>query len=209
MQARQLAEDAREATRRGHFGRALASWAELLDSYPFDAPLVKEAESSRASLVQAGLEQVALVHKELERARFFLLPDLYRACREDALMLVEGYAGSEVLQEAQALLNAVDAEIEKVDAHGHGDQIDEECPVCFFACHVPNPQWGPRASANTLRHVCGIVQCHHYPLSPARNWGMVTHWLKVISAFSGLAVQLIPSWNADKISDTSSVEVRQ
>lgn len=96
-----LARRAAEAEKQGDSGSALATWTELLDRFPFEKGLVAQASAARARLVQDGMAEVERVQKELERARFFLLPELFEKTRARALELARQYAGSDVESEAR------------------------------------------------------------------------------------------------------------
>ena len=115
-QAGLLADRARSEERSGDAGRALASWSELLNTYPFEAQLVAEAETSRARLLQQGLSRLGEVRAEVERAGFFGLADLFRQCQDGARELADGYAGSEVETEALALIADIEGRITSLEA---------------------------------------------------------------------------------------------
>jgi len=104
-QAATLADRARDAERAKDLGGALAAWTELLDHYPFEQQLVQQASESRARLIQAGLAEVDLLQRDMERARFFRLPELFRKGEERAQELVRQYRGSEVEAEAAKLVD--------------------------------------------------------------------------------------------------------
>lgn len=106
-----LAQKARNAERQKELGLSLKLWSELLDSFPYEANLVQEAETARSRLLQVGLSEVRQVRVEVERARFFRLVDLYRECRDDARSVAARYAGSEVEAEAVALVDEAEAEL--------------------------------------------------------------------------------------------------
>ncbi|MBK7641759.1 MAG: FHA domain-containing protein [Planctomycetes bacterium] len=99
-EAGNVAHDARAAERKGDLGECLRLWKSLLDDYPFEELLVKEAEEARSRLVQQGLSELRLVRADIERAKFFRLPELYQRCRDRALAIGTRYAGSEVDGEA-------------------------------------------------------------------------------------------------------------
>ncbi|MFT5289296.1 MAG: hypothetical protein ACI8QS_001785 [Planctomycetota bacterium] len=101
--ARQLEGDAERAEREGRPGDALSLWQRLLDEVPFEAPLATRAETERARLIQAGLESVEELRRDIERARFFGLADLFRQGHARAQKLERSFAGSEVAQEAAAV----------------------------------------------------------------------------------------------------------
>ena len=111
VHAGDLAYAARGAEREGQLGDCLSSWAELLERYPYQEALVVEAEGVRGRLVQAGMLELQEVRAEIERASFFRLVELYRACRSQAAAVGERYKGSEVQAEADALVEAVEAEL--------------------------------------------------------------------------------------------------
>lgn len=99
--AAELADRAADLERKQDLGAALATWTELLDRFPFERKLVTRATEARARLIQDGLGQVDELRREMERARFFLLPELFRKGQERALELARQYRGSEVEAEAQ------------------------------------------------------------------------------------------------------------
>ena len=101
MGAATLADRARQAERDRELGPALAAWGELLDKFPFERKLVSEASEARARLIQNGLGQVDELRREMERARFFKLPELFRKGGERARSIAAQYRGSEVEREAE------------------------------------------------------------------------------------------------------------
>jgi hypothetical protein len=111
-----LAFAARNAEKKGDLGECLAKWSELLNGVPFDEALVAEADAKRASLVQQGLEELRAVRTEVDRAKFFRLPDLDRRCRDRALAVGAKYKGSEVDAEAQRIAAAIDEDLVGLDA---------------------------------------------------------------------------------------------
>ncbi len=123
-EAAALASTARSAAQRGDPGASLAAWSELLDRYPFEAQLVEEAGEARGRILADGLNEVAAVREEVERARFFKLADLFRLCRERALAVGASYAGSEVETEAKALAAEIDAELADFDAERRAARAD-------------------------------------------------------------------------------------
>jgi len=110
-EAGNVAHDARAAERKGDLGDCLGQWRRLLDDFPFEEQLVKEAEEARARLVQQGLGELRSVRDDIERARFFRLPELYKRCRDRALATGEHYAGSEVDLEARKLAASLDDDL--------------------------------------------------------------------------------------------------
>lgn len=100
-EAATLADRAVDAERSKNLGQALAAWTELLDRFPFEAKLVAQATEARARLIQGGLNQVDELRREMERARFFLLPELFRKGAARAQALALQYQGSEVEVEAK------------------------------------------------------------------------------------------------------------
>jgi hypothetical protein len=103
-QAATLADRAEESERTRDLGAALAAWNELLDRFPFERKLVTQASEARARLIQTGLNEVDLLRREMERARFFLLPELFLQGEGRARELVRQYQGSEVEAEAQKVV---------------------------------------------------------------------------------------------------------
>jgi len=118
-----LADRAAELERKQDLGGALATWTELLDKFPFEQKLVARATETRARLVQDGLGQVDALRHEMERARFFLLPELFRKGRARALELAERYKGSEVEPEARKTAESCAAALTELSAGGRsGDE---------------------------------------------------------------------------------------
>jgi hypothetical protein len=100
-EAATLADRAADAERTKNLGQALAAWTELLDRFPFERKLVAHASETRARLIRDGLSQVEELRREMERARFFLLPELFHKGQARALALASQYQGSEVEVEAK------------------------------------------------------------------------------------------------------------
>ena len=114
--ARELAVHARDKEKRQEYGAVLDAWSTLLDEVPFDAELVTRAEEARARLVQQGMERVEEIRREVERARFFALPELYRQCRARAVAVGGNYGSSGVAVEASALVGEIDGELATLEA---------------------------------------------------------------------------------------------
>ncbi len=113
--AQTLAVRAREAERDGRLGEATRSWRTIIDAYPFEEELVREAAGARAALVQAVLEELALVREDVDRAGFFGLPERFRSARAAARAIADRYAESEVADEALALVGAIDERLTDLD----------------------------------------------------------------------------------------------
>lgn len=96
-----LADRATDAERAHDLGKALSLWSELLDAYPFERRLILQASEARARLIQAGLNRVDELRREMERARFFLLPELFAQGKTRAEEIETQYRGSEVEGEAR------------------------------------------------------------------------------------------------------------
>lgn len=107
---------AEEAEGDGDLGGALMRWQELLNEVPFDAPAVAKAQAARARLLQAGFMETNGLVAEIERARFFRLVDLYRQCRQMAEGISARYAGSEVADNATALVSGIDKDLQGLEA---------------------------------------------------------------------------------------------
>ncbi|MEO6711577.1 MAG: hypothetical protein ABIP42_18505, partial [Planctomycetota bacterium] len=122
VSAESLARDARAADAAGHPAEVIGAWSRLINEHPIDAALIQEAEAGRAKALSHGLEALAAVRTDVERARFFRLLDLFRECRAKSLKTAEAYAGSEVEASALALAASVDQDIELL-AHDL-DQIE-------------------------------------------------------------------------------------
>jgi hypothetical protein len=117
-----LADRAADEERRGDLGVALATWTELLDRFPFERGLVARATAARSRLVQVGLDQVDELRREIERARFFLLPEIFRKCQARARALAAQYRGSEVEAEAAKTAQVATAALTELEA---GDRSGE------------------------------------------------------------------------------------
>lgn len=110
-EAEALAHAARGAERKDELGECLQSWSALLDRYPFEESLVDEAARARARLIERGLGELRAVETEIERARFFKIAELFRACRARAQAIAARYRGSEVEAAAAALARTLDPEL--------------------------------------------------------------------------------------------------
>ncbi|MFN0243871.1 MAG: FHA domain-containing protein [Planctomycetota bacterium] len=110
-EAEALAHAARGAERKDELGECLQSWSALLDRYPFEESLVDEAARARARLIERGLGELRAVEAEIERARFFKIAELFRACRARAQAIAARYRGSEVEAAAATLARALDSEL--------------------------------------------------------------------------------------------------
>jgi len=99
-EAATLADRATDSEHEKNLGQALAAWTELLDRFPFEGKLVAQATEARGRLVSDGLSKVDELRREMERARFFLLPELFQKGQARALALAGQYRGSEVEGEA-------------------------------------------------------------------------------------------------------------
>ncbi len=115
-EAGNLAHAARNAEKKGELGNALEVWAELLNRYPYEDALVDEAESTRAKLIQQGLEELRALRVEVERARFFRLVELYRQCRDKARAVGARYSPSEVEPEAAAVVADIEKDLAGLEA---------------------------------------------------------------------------------------------
>lgn len=111
-----LIDQALEAERKGDLGGALARWSELLDRYPFERRQVQQASEARARLIQTGLGQVEELRREMERARFFLLPELFQQGLERARALASQYRGSEVEEAAGAVVSLCEMALTELTA---------------------------------------------------------------------------------------------
>lgn len=115
VEAARLGREAGAAERAGAYGRTIALWTELLDRYPYDSALVRAAEEGRVRLIEAGLERVRDAERQVERARFFDLVDLYGQCRANASEVAATWAGTEVEVAALALVDEIDAQVAALD----------------------------------------------------------------------------------------------
>jgi len=111
-----LAHAARNASKKGEAGLALAKWSELLDRAPFDAALVEEASRARSQLVEQGLADLRAVRQRAVEARFFALAPMCAQERAKALELAARYAGSEVSTQATALADELSLELDTMQA---------------------------------------------------------------------------------------------
>jgi hypothetical protein len=111
--ATRLANRARQAEAAGEAGAAILAWSELLDRYPYERAMIAEAEESRARLAQAGLEEVEDVRREIDRADFFQLADLYRQGRARAAETAARYAGSAAETAANELIARIDEAVRR------------------------------------------------------------------------------------------------
>lgn len=116
--AARLAQEARSAETKAQRGQALGHWQVLLDEVPFDQDLVATAEANRGRLITSGLEDLAALTDDFERAKFFGLPDLYRECLADVQALQAEFANTEVAPPAAELAAEVTATIQNL---GSGD----------------------------------------------------------------------------------------
>ncbi len=112
--AARLAQEARLAETKAQRGQALGHWQVLLDEVPFDQDLVATAEANRGRLITSGLEDLAALADDFERAKFFGLPDLYRECLADVKALQTEFASTEVAAPAAELAAQVAATIQSL-----------------------------------------------------------------------------------------------
>ena len=131
--AARLASEAQNFEERGQRGAALASWQALLDEVPFDAELVATAEGNRGRLITAGLEDLAALEDDYERATFFGLVDLFRECLDEVSALQDEFTGSEVAAEAEALAGQVRARIASFDVESVREERLEETRAAIQA----------------------------------------------------------------------------
>ncbi len=91
-EATTLAAAARRAERDGELGSSLKRWEELVASYPFESEFLREAEGAVARLSEVGLAGLADVRRDLERASFFGLGELFDACEARARTVASRFA---------------------------------------------------------------------------------------------------------------------
>ncbi len=115
-EAQKLLRAARDAEKAGELGLAAATWLKLRDEVPFDAKALEEADAARTRIAEAGLTELRRLRGEVERARFFRLPDLYRQCRRDALATATRYKGSEVENYARLVSVEIDRDFAALEA---------------------------------------------------------------------------------------------
>jgi pSer/pThr/pTyr-binding forkhead associated (FHA) protein len=118
-----LAFAARKAEAAGQLGECLALWNDLLREAPYDAELVQEARGTRTRIEQAGLEELARVEADFERATFFRLADLYRQCRRSAAGCGTRYAGSAVESQAAELVARIDGSLAGLEEDLDRDEV--------------------------------------------------------------------------------------
>ncbi len=129
--AHELARAAEEAERTGQYGACLAALGELLDRYPVQSDLVERAEATRARLTREGLEEVASLRADFERARFFRLLDLFRSLEARNAALAAKYAGSDVIDDIQNLAGEIAAEVAQLRIRQ--DQYERERLTAILA----------------------------------------------------------------------------
>ena len=151
-QANQLAHRARSAEKTGELGTAIATWSDLLDRFPFDANLIAEAEGTRARLTEVGNDRVDGVRREIERARFFELDDLYRNCRARATEVATSFAGSEIESAANALVHDVDTALGALASGSAGGAVERLSAVLDALDQAENPE--------LFAHVKKAIEAH-------------------------------------------------
>ena len=122
-EAGRLAAAAQGAEREGRLGLCLQRWRELLDRYPFEERLTSEANLTRARLLRVGRDEVSVVAREIERARFFRLRDLYRECLDKCLAIEARYTGSEIEAQASEVSDLVRAELTQLEAELDREEV--------------------------------------------------------------------------------------
>ncbi len=122
-EALQLASGARKATREGRVGEALQAWQSLLDSAPYDRDVTTEAEAAVASLALAARAELGELEEEIARARFFRLTDGYRGAIESADALAGRYAGTEIAEQAEALIAPLEVELDGLEQGRVDDEL--------------------------------------------------------------------------------------
>ena len=120
--ARGLAAQARRAEEEERLGQSLRSWGELLARFPYERELVREAENARSRLIEAGLSAVRAVEQDVVRSAFFELADLHRECRARAVAVAQRYAGSEVEEAAQLLIQSIDVDLARMESDYGGTE---------------------------------------------------------------------------------------
>jgi hypothetical protein len=109
--AQGLARSAREAERAGRLGESLIAWRRLRDEYPYEPALVAEAETAVSNLLRTGADEARKLAKDMERAKFFRLVELYRAGRASARSIAARFAGSEIETAVLELGATIDADL--------------------------------------------------------------------------------------------------
>ena len=151
-EAAQLAQSAEGATARRDYGEALAAWQRLLDEFPFEVQLVQRAGGERAQLVQQGSEALDRVRRDVERARFFALADLFLQCRERAVEIGTIYRGSEVQRESEALAREIDGELDALPNAEKDRHVDDVRSVLGAL--------DPESSPALVEHVRAYIESH-------------------------------------------------
>jgi hypothetical protein len=149
------AQAARAAEARAAIGESLAAWQALLDEAPFEEALVAEAEAARARLLQAGMDEVAELASEAERARFFALSGLARELDARARALQQRYANSPVAAAAAELARGLSADVERDEQQRRAQSAERARALLRALADRPAPlleqelQRALRAAAHT------------------------------------------------------------
>jgi hypothetical protein len=151
-EAATLSDRATDAERTKKLGQALAAWTELLDRFPFEGKLVAQATEAKARLVRDGLSKVDELRREMERARFFLLPELFQKGEARALDLARQYQGSEVEAEARKTAEACAQAVEELTA-GRGSSESLRLSGVLQAL---DPATAPRLSEHIRQAMEGL-----------------------------------------------------
>ena len=83
---------------------------------------MREAENARSRLIEAGLSAVRAVEQDVVRSAFFELADLHRECRARAVAVAQRYAGSEVEEAAQLLIQSIDVDLARMESDYGGTE---------------------------------------------------------------------------------------
>jgi len=151
-EAATLADKAADAERGKNLGQALAAWTELLDRFPFENKLVTQATEARARLVRDGLGKVDVLRREMERARFFQLPELFQKGQARALSLAAQYQGSEVEGEARKTAELCALALKELTA-GRGS---EEAARLAGVLQALDPAASPKLSEHVRDAIAGL-----------------------------------------------------
>ena len=151
-EAATLSDRALDSERSKNLGQALAAWTELLDRFPFEGKLVAQATEARARLVRDGLNKVDELRREMERARFFLLPELFQKGQARALALASQYQGSEVETEARKTADLCALALRELTA-GRGS---EEALRLSGVLEALDPALAPKLSQHVREAIGGL-----------------------------------------------------
>lgn len=111
LEAELLREQALAAEAANEPALALEQWGELLARAPVKGALVREAQAASTRLFTAGLRAIEELRREVQRARFFALPALYRETLRRAEAVAHAYRGTELQPIADQLAAEITDEL--------------------------------------------------------------------------------------------------